>query len=830
MPLTPEQIQAARSQYGIKTDPTILDTSNTAQKNQEMTGDKLTSFLTDGKVKTGTEAPASKDNAFTRGYKAIKEAIPSLTDSFSKRSKDIVDYTQKTADEMNQANAQITTQDIKDFYSGTGNPTKINPVSQQLLAPVKNALNFVGQTGGAVGDLLGEGLKVAYKTATPEDIQSALANGVSSLIKTPLGQAGLKKIGEGMESYNAWKSINPEGAKAVENVVNVAALLGGKSAEETAKTLTKEAVEKVSPAIKEVVSKGEKVVTDTFNVAQDEIKAANAARQANNAQKETQKINTLAGTIVQGTPDDIAKAKAALTAIETKGIKTYKDLTTALDDKIASVSSGLDNVLDTNKTVKSLEDLSVTKKVGESEVAHNYVKDAIAQLKTMYEKTNDVVAAEKMAQFEAKAASEGLTVKEINDLAKLHGREINAFNANGEAASGLTKQAAENTRKGLKTTARDIFGNKVYEEADSQLANLMRTKDLVENVAKKVNQLQQRVTERGWGEQAGRLVFQLADRITGGGLKGFVQSFVPRGEGLKIMNALDLEKNLKGNLKDLQKALDGKTEKDVIENLQNIIQKEFPRDASLKGDDAKIQEASISKYVKNPRGLLKQFLADNGKVVNTDEARKLFKDVGYAGYNSAAVQEASSAIAKDAWRSLLKKSKGTEALIYAGGSGTGKTSAVKNLLSKEVASAGAILDGNLSTQKSALARISEALKAGKTPHIVYVYRNPVDAWVNGVIKRMRSNVSEGGRIVPMSVFLQNHQGSYDVVKGLLKNGKIKVSLVDNSLGAGKHAMLTPSKFSKISYTTSIKKKMLDETKKLLDNGSITKQQYEALIK
>ena len=282
----------------------------------------------------------------------------------------------------------------------------------------------------------------------------------------------------------------------------------------------KEAAKEAAPVIEQAVVKGEKAVTDTFNTAQDQIKAANATRMANNAQKEAQKINTLAGTIVQGTPEDIAKAKAALTTIETKGIKTYKDLVTALDEKVASVSSGLDSVLSTNTTIKPLKDLAVTTKVGESEVAHNYVEDAISQLKTMYEKTNDVVGAEKMAQLEAKATAEGLTVKEINDLAKLHGREINAFNANGEAASGLSKQAAENTRTGLKTTAREIFGNKVYSEADAQLADLIRTRDLVTNVAKKVNQLQQRVTERGWGEKIGRAVFQLTDKITGGGLKG----------------------------------------------------------------------------------------------------------------------------------------------------------------------------------------------------------------------------------------------------------------------------------------------------------------------
>ena len=67
-------------------------------------------------------------------------------------------------------------------------------------------------------------------------------------------------------------------------------------------------------------------------------------------------------------------------------------------------------------------------------------------------------------------------------------------------------------------------------------------------------------------------------------------------------------------------------------------------------------------------------------VVNTDDARKLFKDVGYRGVNAADVQEPASEVAKAAYIKLLNKSKKPFAYLFAGGSGTGKTSAVKNLL------------------------------------------------------------------------------------------------------------------------------------------------------
>lgn len=256
---------------------------------------------------------------------------------------------------------------------------------------------------------------------------------------------------------------------------------------------------------------------------------------------------------------------------------------------------------------------------------------------------------------------------------------------------------------------------------------------------------------------------------------------------------------------------------------------DFPRDKSLKGSDAEIQEKSIKKYTENKETLLKEYMNTNGNVVNTDEARKLFKDVGYKGSNARAVQEASSALAKDAWRSLLKSSKADDVFIYAGGSGTGKTSVVKKLIGEEISKAGAILDGNLSTLKSAVGRIEEAVKAGKTPKIVYVYRDAKDAWINGVIKRMKNNPEEGGRIVPLSVFLDNHAGSHNVIRELLKTGKYDVKLLDNSMGKGNEALLSKEKFDSINYDSSLRQELLDETKKLYEQGNINKTEYEELI-
>lgn len=329
--------------------------------------------------------------------------------------------------------------------------------------------------------------------------------------------------------------------------------------------------EAASNAVNTATQKVNTIAEAPFNAVENKIKDAITKRKAFTSVADSKQIDTLAGTITQGRSTDIEKAKAALTHIDTTGIKTYQDLGHAFDAKIENLSTKLDTVLGGNTEQRTIDKLALQSKVGNKNVSHNYVTDALDQLEQHYTKVNDPEGIAKIAQLRDRAQNGGLTVQDINNLAKQHGIQINAFNANGEAASGLTKQAAENTRKGLKLTARKIFNNPIYQSADEQISNLIRVRDLVKSVGEKVTALEQRVTKRGFGEKVGRLVFKVTDKLTGGGLKGFVQSFVPRGEGLKIMNALDLERSLGKNLTKLQKALSGKTESEVEKSLQSIL-------------------------------------------------------------------------------------------------------------------------------------------------------------------------------------------------------------------------------------------------------------------
>lgn len=258
----------------------------------------------------------------------------------------------------------------------------------------------------------------------------------------------------------------------------------------------------------------------------------------------------------------------------------------------------------------------------------------------------------------------------------------------------------------------------------------------------------------------------------------------------------------------------------------------FPRDKTLKGKDAALQEKSIKHFLENKEKLTSDYIDKFGNVANTDDARKLFTEVGYNGKNAAAVHEAASALNKEVINSLIATSKENNVEMFAGGAGSGKTSAIGLLKPGLKNGTAAIIDGNMSSYQSAIKKIDQILGANKDVNISYVYRDPVDAWENGVIKRMLENEAEKGRVVRLSTFLDNTQGSYSVVKQI-NNANISgvnVSLIDNSLGKGNTAYMDKEKFNSLSFDSNLRSDLITRTKKMFDSGKISKEQYQELIK
>jgi hypothetical protein len=201
------------------------------------------------------------------------------------------------------------------------------------------------------------------------------------------------------------------------------------------------------------------------------------------------------------------------------------------------------------------------------------VDSALTQLENLYLKIEDPFNAEQIRQLKQKANTEGLTIREINKLARDYGNEFKqkAFSKNGEPLTSVTAQGVENTRSGLKDTARNLFGDDVFNRVDDELSSLINLRKTSDKMQKKVETLKNRIKERSLGEKLGRLIFKATDLLTLGTVGGFTRAILPRGQGLKVMNALDLEATLQKNLQQLDNVLKIQDKGKLENELRKII-------------------------------------------------------------------------------------------------------------------------------------------------------------------------------------------------------------------------------------------------------------------
>jgi len=165
-------------------------------------------------------------------------------------------------------------------------------------------------------------------------------------------------------------------------------------------------------------------------------------------------------------------------------------------------------------------------------------------------------------------------------------------------------------------------------------------------------------------------------------------------------------------------------------------------------------------------------------------------------------------------------------------SGAGKTTALKNIpqYGTIVKKSAVVLDSNLSNLDSTLKKFAQAEKAGKENVVFYVYRDLEDEFVNGVVKRIRDNQAEMGRIVPTKIIAENAPGSLNVAQELQKRG-YKVYVVDNSLGKNKAKLSSFDEIlKKVNYSGDLKSKLNNKVKELYERGDITQEQYKAYTK
>lgn len=242
---------------------------------------------------------------------------------------------------------------------------------------------------------------------------------------------------------------------------------------------------------------------------------------------------------------------------EGAGRKIYKTTVKAKD--LYNTGTKIDYVYSPEGTSKLLQDASKLKpnqlvtatQVGNKLVKQNFVKDALDQLDELYVSIKDAPKRAEIANIKNKLNTEGLTLKEANDVSRLYGREFGskAFSKMGDPLTSINAQAFENTRKGIKNVVRNLMPDETVKMLDQRMSDLYNTRRLVGKMEEKVSALYQKVKKRGLLEQIAMKTADVANTLTMNTVSGFISRLLPSNVGLKVMNSIDLEKALSDSLK-----------------------------------------------------------------------------------------------------------------------------------------------------------------------------------------------------------------------------------------------------------------------------------------
>jgi hypothetical protein len=205
-------------------------------------------------------------------------------------------------------------------------------------------------------------------------------------------------------------------------------------------------------------------------------------------------------------------------------------------------------------------------------VKYNPVERALVQLQELYTKIGDTVSAKNIKEILAVARKEGLTNLEVNDIARVYGQEFGtkAFSKIGEPLTSVNAQLYENTRKAVKDVARSGIKGAEATTADKMMGNLYKVEALVKKNVEAVNKITQKIKDRGLLEKIGYGATKTLDTISGGSLRGIIGGLLPRGVGYKVMNAIDIEKQLERNLKIIQKAINSGSDEEIVKILGQL--------------------------------------------------------------------------------------------------------------------------------------------------------------------------------------------------------------------------------------------------------------------
>ena len=220
--------------------------------------------------------------------------------------------------------------------------------------------------------------------------------------------------------------------------------------------------------------------------------------------------------------------------------------------------------------------------------------------------------------------------------------------------------------------------------------------------------------------------------------------------------------------------------------VNQIPQIDYPLSSKLRSVETKFR----NQLAADPEKAKADYRQKYGNVLNADNAKEMSPDYQKDRSLSMAVHEPASWLVKQMFKEDLERpvveGHSNAVMFTAGGAGAGKTTAIEgDSRAKAIFDqAHTIVDGTMSAAKSSIGKVSQALQAGKEAIMLYVHRDPVDAFVNGVLPRAERT----GRTVLLDEVAKQYSGIQDSMQAIQdkfgSNPKFAMVVLDNTHGAG----------------------------------------------
>lgn len=443
--------------------------------------------------------------------------------------------------------------DIRQMFGDMG--TSVTETKQDVKGIAGDQdFNFLQKTMGVMGRVL-KGTSDVIGDAVIGGGKALLSQETEDKAKEKLTQAGeytmsKPRVQQVMGSFRDWYGgLSKEDKLIVDSYTGAGQFMVDVAGGAAVKPTFRAASQGVKLA-DEGLRTGARTVGEAIDTASANIKPWRIERQYEKAQEATKRI-------VQGKPDDVDAAFKALSEIDTDGVRNYQELNSALDDAITGYSRRVDEELSKYTDKYTPGQLGKYTDVDGQTVIEAPALDAIDGLENAYRLSGDLPNATRIAQLRSRLQNEGLTLKELNDLAREYGTEFKnlSFTKLGDPKQGFKAESYESVRRGLKETIRERMPDDATKKLDESISNFYRTKDLTEKMEIKVNNLYQKVKNRTLAQKVGGAAADVLDLVTLGTARGFVQKLLPSNVGLKTANSIDLERELSKNLAQIDKLL-----------------------------------------------------------------------------------------------------------------------------------------------------------------------------------------------------------------------------------------------------------------------------------